>query len=56
MAVGLIVLLVCGGSCNLHYGLEWEEEREEAGILLPFFYLTYLLRDKELHQVEEGIE
>ena len=55
----MIVLLLCGVSCNLHYGLEWELDREKDGILLPFFYLTYIFRDKgvaEEEEPEEGIE
>ena len=56
MSLGLIVLLLCGVSCNLHYGLEWELDREKDGILLPFFYFTYIFRDKEVaeEEPEEG--
>ena len=34
------------GSGN-HFGVTWESRREEWGMLLPFLYLTYILRTRE---------
>ena len=36
------------GSGN-HFGVTWESRREEWGMLLPFLYLTYILRTCNEH-------
>ena len=46
LGVGGLVLLLGWVTTTNHLGVEWEVDREEEGIMLPFFYLTFLLREK----------
>ena len=55
LGVGGSVLLVFGVSSTNTFGVEWEAGREEEGMLLPFFYLTFLLRNNN-QIIEENQE
>ena len=44
---GFIIVIVMGTASYNHSGVSREAARERDGILLPFFYLTYYLRDRE---------
>lgn len=44
---GFFVVICLGTASYNHSGVSREETREEDGILLPFFYLTYYLRDRK---------
>ena len=48
----LVQVLLGVGSGN-HFGVTWENRREEWGMLLPFLYLTYILRTREEQDPEE---
>jgi len=46
--LGFSILIVMGTASYNHFGVAREVTRETDGILLPFFYLTYYLRNREL--------
>jgi hypothetical protein len=43
---GFVVVITMGTASYNHSGVSRETTRERDGILLPFFYLTYYLRDR----------
>ena len=45
--LGFCVLILMGTASYNHFGVARESSREEEGILLPFFYLTYYLRNRQ---------
>lgn len=45
--LGFVVMILMGTASYNHFGVSREGLREKEGILLPFFYLTYYLRDRE---------
>ena len=48
-----MVILMGTASYN-HFGVAREARREEEGILLPFFYLTYYFRDRDREEASGG--
>ena len=46
LGVGGTILVLAGVTTTNYFGVEWEADREEEGMMLPFFYLTFLLREK----------
>jgi len=46
--LGFSILIVMGTASYNHFGVAREVTRETDGILLPFFYLTYYLRNRDL--------
>ena len=49
--IAFAIVILMGTASYNHFGVAREARREEEGILLPFFYLTYYFRDrnKEAH-------
>ena len=52
--LGFLVLVLLGTASYNHFGVSREAVRESEGILLPFFYLTYYLRDRS-HESKDAI-
>jgi len=46
LVLGFLITVFLGVGSGDHFGVSWEKAKEEDGILLPFIYLTYILRDK----------
>ena len=53
-SLGFIVMIVMGTASYNHFGVAREGLREKEGILLPFFYLTYYLRNRD-NEVETKV-
>jgi len=52
---GFFVVISLGTASYNHFGVARERSREQDGILLPFFYLTYYLRDRGMEEDKEEL-
>ena len=43
------ILLLTGVTTTNHLGIQWEIHRDKEGILIPFFYFVFLLREKDFN-------
>merc|ERR1712071_43901 len=49
-ALGFLLQVVLGVGSGNQYGVCFESKRDENGILLPFFYFTYIYRKEEVQE------
>ena len=54
MFISFAGILALGITSYNHSGISRESRREEEGILFPFFYFSYYLREKHQDQVEQN--
>ena len=47
LGFGFLVTVFLGVGGGNHFGIIWEKKKETDGVLLPFIYLTYILRDRD---------
>ena len=55
LCLGFLVTMFLGVGSGNHYGVSWENLKEEDGVLLPFIYLTYILRDRSMESQDDNM-
>lgn len=50
--LSFMIIILMGTASYNHFGVARESRRDKEGILLPFFYLTYYLRDRSEESAE----